>query len=46
MKTKLFQRVMIAVLALCLLLTAVHVIYAVYAYQHGSIIYFIAKELW
>ena len=37
---------MIVVIALCLLLTVAHVIYAVYAYQHSSIIYFIAKELW
>ena len=35
-----------AVLALCILLTAAHVIYAVWAYQHCSIIYFIGGELW
>ena len=46
MKTNRFQNIMIVVIALCLLLTVAHVIYAVYAYQHSSIIYFIAKELW
>ena len=32
--------------ALCLLLTLAHLAYAVYAYRHCSIIYFIGKELW
>ena len=32
--------------AVCLLLTAAHLFYAVYAYQHCSIIQFIAKEPW
>ena len=30
----------------CLTATVAHFVYAVYAYQHASIIYFIAKELW
>ena len=36
----------LAVTAVCLLLTAAHLCYAVYAYQHCSIIQFIAKEPW
>ncbi|MBQ1195188.1 MAG: hypothetical protein IIX44_02990 [Clostridia bacterium] len=46
MKTATFNKILIAVLALCILLTAAHVVYAVWAYQHCSIIYFIGKELW
>ncbi|MBQ2688355.1 MAG: hypothetical protein IJF52_07030 [Clostridia bacterium] len=46
MKTKTFYVFLFAVMALCILLTIAHVIYAVYAYQHCSIIQFIAKELW
>ena len=46
MKTKTFKLILMAVLALCILLTAAHVIYAVWAYQHCSIIYFIGGELW
>jgi hypothetical protein len=34
------------VLAVCVVLTAAHLAYAVYAYQHCSIIEFIARELW
>ena len=46
MKTKTFAKILIAVLALCIILTAAHVIYAIWAYQHCSIIYFIGGELW
>ncbi|MBQ7922841.1 MAG: hypothetical protein IJ325_09760 [Clostridia bacterium] len=46
MKDKLFWKLMIALLAVCLVVTVVHLIYAIYAYQHCSIIYFIGKELW
>lgn len=46
MKYVTFRRLIIAVTVLCLVLTVAHVIYDVYAYQHSSIIYFIAKELW
>ena len=46
MKDTTFTKVLIAVVAVCLLLTVAHVCYAVYAYQHASIIQFIAKELW
>ena len=46
MKEQTFQRVLLAVTALCLLLTVAHLIYCIWAYQHCSIIYFIGKELW
>ncbi|MBR0348363.1 MAG: hypothetical protein IIX16_01840 [Clostridia bacterium] len=41
-----FFRILIAVIAVCAVLTVAHLIYDFYAYQHCSIIYFIAKELW
>lgn len=46
MKEKTFYRVLIAVVALCTIATVAHICYAFYAYQHASIIQFIAKELW
>lgn len=46
MTEKTFIRVFIAVLAVCLLATAAHAIYAIDAYQRCSIIYFIGEELW
>ena len=46
MNTKTFRIVFAAVLGLCLLLTAAHFAYACYAYEHASIIRFIAGELW
>ena len=46
MKDRTFLIVLFAVLGVCLALTAAHLIYTVYAYQHCSIIYFIGKELW
>ena len=46
MKAKTFRVLFAFVLGLCLLLTAAHFLYAVYAYQHASIIQFIARELW
>ena len=46
MSDKIFTRLLITVLAVCLILTIVHLAYAIYAYQHCSIIYFIGKELW
>lgn len=46
MKDKTFLIVLISVLGLLLALTIAHFIYAVYAYKHCSIIYFIGKELW
>lgn len=46
MKSSFFNKLLFAVIGGCLLLTVLHTVYAVYAYQHCSIIYFIAKELW
>lgn len=46
MKTNTFLKILLVVLIVCLILTAVHIIYSFYAYEHASIIYFIAKELW
>ena len=46
MKDRTFTTVLIAVVAVCLLLTVAHICCAFYAYQHCSIIQFIAKELW
>ena len=46
MKNRTFLIALFAVLGICLALTAAHLIYTVYAYQHCSIIYFIGKELW
>lgn len=46
MKTKTFMIILFSVLGVCLALTLAHLIYAAYAYQHSSIIYFISKELW
>ena len=46
MTNRTFTRLLIAVTGIGLALTIAHLVYAVYAYQHCSIIYFIAKELW
>lgn len=46
MKSKAFYRVLIILLVVCVVFTAIHIAYAVYAYQYSSIIQFIAKELW
>ena len=46
MKDSVFIKILIAVVAVCLMVTVAHFIYAIYAYNHCSIIYFIAKELW
>lgn len=46
MDDKIFYRLLIAVLAVCMIATSAHLIYAIDAYQHCSIIYFIGKELW
>lgn len=46
MKDKTFWITLGAVTGACLTATLAHFAYAVYAYQHASIIYFIAKELW
>ena len=46
MKKKTFYRLLLAVLIVCVVATAAHFAYDVYAYQHCSIIYFIAREVW
>lgn len=46
MKQNRFYAVLFSVIGICLALTVAHFIYAVYAYEHCSIIYFIGKELW
>ncbi len=46
MKTKTFVIIIIALAVLCAALTIAHAVYAVYAYEHCSIIYYISKELW
>ena len=46
MKTKTFTILLLILLSVGLLLTTAHLLYAIYAYRHCSIIYFIAKEMW
>ena len=46
MSEKCFWLTLTGVVTACLTATVAHFVYAVYAYQHASIIYFIAKELW
>ena len=46
MKDKKFKTMLFSVIGVCLALTVAHFAYDVYAYNHCSIIYFIAKELW
>lgn len=46
MKDRTFSIILYSLLGLCVLLTLAHFAYAIYAYQHCSIIEFIARELW
>ena len=46
MKESTFYKILLALTAVCMVLTVAHFLYAVYAYQHCSIIYFIGRELW
>lgn len=46
MKDKVYIKILVAIVTICLALTIAHTIYAVYAYQNSSIIYFITKEWW
>jgi len=46
MNDRLFLKLLIVTLTVCITLTFLHLAYAIYAYQHCSIIYFIGKELW
>jgi len=45
-RNKTFTILLLVVVGVCVLLTLAHLAYAVDAYQHCSIIEFIAKELW
>lgn len=46
MREKTFLTAVCSLVGLGVVLTLVHLLYIVYAYQHGSIIYFIANEIW
>ena len=46
MKQRTFRLLFYGLVALCLLLTAAHFAYDWYAYEHASIVQFIARELW
>ena len=46
MKKKTFNFVFALIFSLCVIATVAHAVYAVYAYEHCSIIEFIAGELW
>ena len=46
MKDRTFFVILFTVLGACVLLTLAHFAYAIYAYQHCSIIEFLARELW
>ena len=46
MSDKVFLRLLTVILAVCIVLTIAHLAWAIYAYGHCSIIYFIGKELW
>ena len=46
MNNKTFLRVLFALLGVCVALTLAHLIWAIYAYEHCSIIYCVGTELW
>ena len=46
MKTRTFTWILFCVTAAGVIATLAHLAYAMHAYEHCSIIYFIAKELW
>ena len=46
MKDRTFYTLLLSIAGAGAVATLAHFIYAVYAYNHCSIIYFIAKELW
>lgn len=46
MTDKTFQRMVLGVLLLCAAATLLHIAYIFFAYQHCSIVQFIARELW
>ena len=46
MKARTYTIVLCSVIGVCLALTIAHFIYAISAYRHCSIIYFIGTQLW
>ncbi|MBO5649771.1 MAG: hypothetical protein J6S76_07660 [Clostridia bacterium] len=46
MRSRTFWILLWAVILLCTLATAAHIVYAADAYQRCSIIYFVGEELW
>ncbi len=46
MKTRTFLTILYSIIALGVLLTVAHAIYAAYTYGSSSIIHFVSKELW
>lgn len=46
MKEKTFERLVLIVIAVCLMLTLIHLAFVIHGYLHCSIIEFIAKEPW
>ena len=46
MSEKTFKRLLYSLLALGVLFSIAHILYAVRAYPNSSIVHFIAKELW
>lgn len=46
MKAKTFNRLFYILIAIGLIVTVAHTVYALYAYDNSSIIYFVSKELW
>lgn len=46
MSDKRFLRILITIIVLGLILTALHIVYIIHAYQNASIIQFIAREWW
>lgn len=46
MTDKTYKRILIALLAACVVFTVVHAVYAVLAYPNSSIIHYVSKEWW
>lgn len=46
MKDETFKKVLAFIVAAGLFITIAHTVYAIYAYEHSSIIHFVSKEWW
>ena len=46
MKEKAYRIILYSLIAIGLVFTIAHIIYATYLYDNSSIIYFVSKELW